>query len=246
MATFSQGGTLGTAIETSEIVDGAVTTAKYADDSLTNVKVKSDAAIVDTKLATISTAGKVDGAAITGLANVPGGAGVLPTANTNVGWEQLGEGSADGTSATLAISGMSARKHLLIYAEVVDIASASELRFRFNADAGANYYSTVTVDGGAATDRSGATGIEYSSAGGTADYPIYLVIHVFNVASGRTKCGFWQATDFPTGGGAAPGNVAVGSFSWNNTAAQITGFSLVSSSGNLASGTNITVYGKKD
>jgi len=48
---------------------------------ITNAKVAANAGIVDTKLATISTAGKVSGAALTSLASTPAGAGVLPFAN---------------------------------------------------------------------------------------------------------------------------------------------------------------------
>lgn len=48
---------------------------------ITNAKVAAGAAIADTKLATISTAGKVQGDALTLLANVPSGAGRLPRAN---------------------------------------------------------------------------------------------------------------------------------------------------------------------
>lgn len=50
---------------------------------ITNAKVASGAGIVDTKLAQITTASKVSGSAITGLASVPSGAGVLPDANSN-------------------------------------------------------------------------------------------------------------------------------------------------------------------
>jgi hypothetical protein len=62
-------------VTTGKIADLAVTTAKLADDSVTSAKIvngtivdadlSASAAIVDTKLATISTAGKVSGAAIT-------------------------------------------------------------------------------------------------------------------------------------------------------------------------------------
>ena len=49
--------------------------------AITNNEVAAGAAIVDTKLGTISTAGKVSGAALTSLASIPAGAGVIPTAN---------------------------------------------------------------------------------------------------------------------------------------------------------------------
>lgn len=48
---------------------------------ITNAKVAASAAIADTKLAQITTVGKVSGAALTLLANVPAGAGALPIAN---------------------------------------------------------------------------------------------------------------------------------------------------------------------
>ena len=57
-----------------------------ADLLIRNSKIATDAAIVDTKLATISTAGKVSGAAITALTSVPSGAGALPTANLGNAW----------------------------------------------------------------------------------------------------------------------------------------------------------------
>jgi hypothetical protein len=48
---------------------------------VTNAKVSASAAIVDTKLAQITTASKVSGAALTLLANTPSGAGRIPRAN---------------------------------------------------------------------------------------------------------------------------------------------------------------------
>ena len=56
-------------------------TGDIKDGEIVNADISSSAAIVDTKLATISTAGKVDGAALTGLANIPAGAGIIPAAN---------------------------------------------------------------------------------------------------------------------------------------------------------------------
>lgn len=49
--------------------------------SIVNADISASAAIVDTKLAAISTASKVSGAALTTLASIPAGAGVIPSAN---------------------------------------------------------------------------------------------------------------------------------------------------------------------
>lgn len=52
---------------------------------ITNEKVAAAAGIADTKLATISTAGKVSGAALSSLGSVPSGGGQLPIANGGTG-----------------------------------------------------------------------------------------------------------------------------------------------------------------
>lgn len=80
-------------VENADLADGAVDNAKVASDAaivyskldltsgVVNSDVSASAAIVDTKLATISTAGKVSSAALTNLASIPSGAGVIPAAN---------------------------------------------------------------------------------------------------------------------------------------------------------------------
>ena len=79
MATVTKGGVLpDTGVTKNEVyalVDSATISA------VVNADVDTNAAIVDTKLATISTAGKVSGAALTLLTSIPSGAGVIPIAN---------------------------------------------------------------------------------------------------------------------------------------------------------------------
>jgi hypothetical protein len=53
----------------------------YRQTAIVNTEIDANAAIADTKLATIATAGKVSGAAFTLLPNIPAGAGVIPAAN---------------------------------------------------------------------------------------------------------------------------------------------------------------------
>ena len=57
------------------------TIANDYNGNITNANIAASAAIVDTKLAQITTTGKVSGTAITGLASLPAGAGVIPIAN---------------------------------------------------------------------------------------------------------------------------------------------------------------------
>lgn len=55
------------------------------DGNIDNTNIAAGAAIADTKLAQITTAGKVSGAALTSMNSVPSGAGVLPTKNGGSG-----------------------------------------------------------------------------------------------------------------------------------------------------------------
>ncbi len=74
------------------ISDGAVTSAKIADGAITNADINVGAAIADSKLATITTAGKVSSSAISGL----GSLAALSIVNTT----QI----TDGTIATIDLA----------------------------------------------------------------------------------------------------------------------------------------------
>lgn len=69
------------AVDSAEIKAQAVGTSEIADLSIVDGDINATAGIVDTKLATISTSGKVSGAALTSLASIPAGAGIIPAAN---------------------------------------------------------------------------------------------------------------------------------------------------------------------
>ena len=75
--TFSSGAT----IVASEHNSNFDTAYNVINGNLDNANIKANAAIADSKLAQITTASKVSGAAFTNLANIPAGAGVIPAAN---------------------------------------------------------------------------------------------------------------------------------------------------------------------
>jgi hypothetical protein len=72
---------------------------------IVNDDVAADAAIVDTKLATISTASKVSGAALTSLTSVPAGAGKIPVANIDTGTTASKIVILDGNAKLPAVDG---------------------------------------------------------------------------------------------------------------------------------------------
>jgi len=75
--TFSAGNT----IVASEHNSNFDTIYNEFNGSISNANISNTAAIVDSKLAQITTAGKVSGAALTSLSSIPSGAGTIPTAN---------------------------------------------------------------------------------------------------------------------------------------------------------------------
>lgn len=78
--TFSAGGTI-IAAEHNSNFD---TIYALVNGNIDNANIKAAAGIVDTKLAQITTASKVSGAALTSLTNIPSAAGVIPNIN-NIG-----------------------------------------------------------------------------------------------------------------------------------------------------------------
>lgn len=73
--------TAGTTIVASEHNTNFDTLYNLVNGNIDNANVKASAGIVDSKLAQITTAGKVSGAALTSLSSTPAGAGLLPSAN---------------------------------------------------------------------------------------------------------------------------------------------------------------------
>lgn len=69
------------AVDSAEIKASAVGTSEIADGGITNDDLNASLAMPDSKLAQITTAGKVSGAALTSLASIPAGAGLIPSAN---------------------------------------------------------------------------------------------------------------------------------------------------------------------
>ena len=105
MATVTHSGTLPDSSEKTDfyaIIDNATVTG------IVNADIAAGAAIADSKLAQVTTAGKVSGAALTSLTSVPSGAGVIPTANLPLTLVSAATGftiAGGSTSKTLTLTG---------------------------------------------------------------------------------------------------------------------------------------------
>ena len=156
--------------------------------SIVNADISGSAAIVDSKLAQITTASKVSGAAITGLASVPSGAGVLPIANIATGTPtgtkfvrddgtlQVPSNSFSFVSATswsgftsgdIAIT--STKQYLV--KTVVTSMSADSMNLRFNNDTTGNHYGYITraLDWATTATNTNSNNVATQIVIGTAD-----------------------------------------------------------------------------
>ena len=143
-------------IAAADLATSSVTSAKILDGEIVNADVNASAAIVDTKLAQITTASKVSGAALTSLSSIPSGAGQIPVANLGTGTPSastvlLGDGtwgnggmrlistttvSAAASSGNITLtSGYTYR----VVARGTVATNSDDLYLRFNADTGTTY-----------------------------------------------------------------------------------------------------------
>lgn len=233
-------------VENTDIADDAVSKAKMADDAvasseiedgaIVNADINSSAGIVDTKLATIATAGKVSGAALTLLANIPAGAGIIPPANLPAlnGFERLGETILGAAASSISVASFAARKFLYFEWHRIDTAQAAgSYRLRFNSDTGANYARVGNVS---------QTSI---IIGSTDTGDSYYVFHVTNRSANR-KGGFMEGL-FIFAAGTAPSRTNE-TFSWDNVLAQITTIAIDDDGANasIGAGSRLTVFGSID
>jgi hypothetical protein len=105
---FSYPLTDGTIAYGSEVIANLKTIKNDYNGNIQNVNLATNAGITDSKLAQITTASKVSGAALTNLHLIPSGANVIPTANLplTLTSQSVGFTIAGGTSSkTLTVSG---------------------------------------------------------------------------------------------------------------------------------------------
>lgn len=154
-------------------------------------------------------------------------------------WTQLGETILTGTNSTTSVSGLPARKDLMVDISIPSEASAQKAGLEFNSTA-TGYGYTTNQEGTFARD---STRMMFFVVNGTTSPQFYKVF--INNESGRGKLVTWSGTIL-TNGANAPYAI-YGSGVWNNTA-QVTTVSLGAEEGAnvYPIGTRVTVYGKRN
>lgn len=121
----------------------------YSDynGNIDNTNITAAAAIVDTKLAQIATAGKVSGAAFISLTSIPSGAGLIPIANIDIGTTASKIVSLDGSAKLPAVDGSALTNLTATLSSIKDYgtsASASTAKTQANLKIA---YGSITVSG---------------------------------------------------------------------------------------------------
>jgi len=159
---------------------------------------------------------------------------------SKVWWEELGRQTLSGTSTTLTVSGLAARKYLKIIYNIIG-SGATTSTFRLNGDSAANYSYRYSLNQAATT-----TAVSQTSAGGPplqADAMIkYGVLDCINIATQEKMLFSYSAEQSGTGAASAPSFSFINN-KWANTSAQISSIVFTTSTNNYASGSSLIVLG---
>jgi len=147
----------GDSLNLAGVADGSIATSSLQDGSVTNAKVNASAGIVDTKLATISTAGKVSGTAITS-GNISTTGSFATTSTVAVGQ------SSAAANTDLDVAGTYAGNVVAVGALDIDCSSGNYFTKTINAN------STFTFSNVPASRSYGFT-LELTHTSGTITWP---------------------------------------------------------------------------
>lgn len=142
-------------IQNSDIADNTITNAKINSAAaiagsklnlaatIVNNDINTAAAIVDSKLAQIATASKVSGAALTSLASIPSGAGIIPAVNVPGATIKFGTATRVGSDAsgnqTIAHGMGKTPSGVILFAIFRDIDSSTDVSMSYGSSDGTNH-----------------------------------------------------------------------------------------------------------
>ncbi len=184
--------TVGSSIVASEHNSNADTIYNDYNGNITNANISGTAAISDSKLAQITTSSKVAGDALTLLANIPSGAGIIPIGNLpallQVASATRNMTTASGTQAILLSGTSFTPRSALILAVVNDSNQTS-----WGMDDGSRHFCIATA-GTARSLADSSFSIRAIAASGTTEYK--GLFNSFNAGGGSVT---WTKVGSPTG-----------------------------------------------
>jgi len=224
------------AIGASELADNAVDQAAIGDDAVGMPELKAGIQ-GDVLIYGASGTPALLAAGTSGDALTSGGAGANPSwVAPSKGFAELDSDVTTGSVASLT-SNITAKQDLLIYIHKPDDGTTNDLKIRFNADSGTNYFWSFSEGNAAAVTGTDDTDAQLCTA--DTSNQNYFVIHIHNDTA-DFKLFTWRGIRMgPTAGIPTP---VEGAGVWKNTAAQITSITILGDN-NLPTGTRMTVYG---
>lgn len=166
--------------------------------------------------------------------------------NSTGGWPELARTELGADATSISVTGIAARKHLMIVADLTITTSTVEIGITFNNDTGNNYNTRRSNNGGADATTLTAASLQPRGSGTSNTEHVFMVGYIYNNSASTYKSIISDmiVDKAATGAGFAPDRTEfVGR--WDDTSAQITRVDLVrvSGTGNYASGSRLIVYG---
>lgn len=198
--------------------------------NIDNSNIKSGAAIDGSKLAS-------GGVGTTQLAD-----GSVTFAKTSgIWWEELGRTTLGSAGDTISLTGLTAKKYLLIQILLLPTGGTINANVRFNNDSGSNYSNRSSLNGAADGTAVSQTS-NYIDTGAAAALPIFATMNIMNITA-QEKYSIASVISSSAGAGNAP-NRREYSQKWANTANQITRIDLTNGgTGDYAIGSEVIVLG---
>ncbi|WP_131816202.1 hypothetical protein [Mycolicibacterium porcinum] len=163
----------------------------------------------------------------------------------NAGYEVIGKTTLGVAGDTITVSGLPARKHLLIVFSVFDTGGAITVRAQFNGDTGNNYAARGAVNGAADFNVTSQSSMLWDNGGSTAS-PHFGAIDVINVSAQEKLCVGMVTLRGTAGAANNVSRVEVAS-KWANTSSQISSVSITNVGvGDYAVGSEMRVLALRD
>lgn len=186
---------------------------------IVNADINASAAIVDTKLAQITTASKVSGAAITLLTSLPAGAGVIPIANlasgTPTGSKYVRD---DGTLQTVSIP--VASNVLFSYSGQTD-SIGYNIAASLNTAASVNYAYWAVANAGSSSYRT-IISCKWTKMTGVSTVTVYCNIWSISGAGAIAQCN----VNIGSASGSVSGTTGQTTPEWKNFTVDVSGLSV--------------------
>lgn len=162
------------------------------------------------------------------------GGGSNPAYESVAAWTKLGETTLTGVNQVIAVDNLAAKEFLMVIIEGIGTEVADYYNITFNDDTGANYYYSLSVDGGAIATVATAAYLKPWATGSVCGFICNFLITNRAAYTKIVTGQCYRKTD----------SIVEFNGFWNNVVNQITKVTITTQSYNFLIGSKITVYGR--